>query len=131
MVGPTLLDLEITSGGTTDQVSYTLTARSIGNMCGALLCGILFHRVNVWKMYMVLWLIMAVCSSLLPWAHTVYLLGILFFVQGCIHGYVDTAEPRPLPAKPNTFLMESERVTEEWMNELPVDGSFLLCQHFL
>ncbi len=48
-----------------------------------------------------------------------------------LKGKLYTAEPRPLPAKPNTFLMESERVTEEWMNELPVDGSLLLCQHFL
>ena len=39
-MGPTLLDLEILTGGTTDQISFSLINGSVSGLIGALAAGI-------------------------------------------------------------------------------------------
>ena len=82
LAGPTLLDLEMITQSSTEQIAYAMMGRSVGMLLGSFLFGICYHRFNVWLTFTVCFLLVTLSTAILPWTGHVLLLGAVFLVQG-------------------------------------------------
>ncbi|XP_071997877.1 sodium-dependent glucose transporter 1 isoform X1 [Engystomops pustulosus] len=90
VLGPTFPELAENVGSTVGNISYVFVGRSLGYLCGSVLGGVLFDRIN---QHLLLGLSMlATCGGLLmlPWCKkAIFLIGVMSVV-GTSMGFLDT-----------------------------------------
>ena len=89
MSGPTILDLQITVGGTYDQIINIIPARSLGYAIGSLTVGITFAYFNVQAFIALTCFLSAIFLGILPFNRTLYGLVATFFANGIVNGMLD------------------------------------------
>ena len=82
MAGPTLLDLENIFKTSTENISYAFTGRSLGMLMGPVLAGFLYEKYSIWALLMVSTFFVSVACTILPWLCHVFVLGMVFVIQG-------------------------------------------------
>lgn len=113
VLGPSMMDLEVSVGTTMDKIAYIVTARAGGFAVGSFFTGIFYEKLNVP-------LTLGVCTALtsflvafIPYWRTLYSLISAFIVMGIIMGFGD--------ANINVFLIHI------WGKENP---PFMQALHF-
>ena len=90
--GPTLLDLQQSTGADTSQISRIFTGRSVGYLVGSIIGGFLFDQFNQSCLLSFSLLLSALGTAAAPWCSSyVFLMGILAF-QGLSLGFLDTGK---------------------------------------
>ncbi|XP_069829736.1 sodium-dependent glucose transporter 1 [Dendropsophus ebraccatus] len=90
VLGPTFPDLAANVNSTVGNISYIFVGRSMGYLCGSVLGGVLFERIN---QHLLLGLSMlATCAGLfiLPWCKKAILLTGVMSIVGTSMGFLDT-----------------------------------------
>ncbi len=92
MVGPTLLDLQLLTDSSTEQMAFTMTGRTLGMLTGAILYGVIDLKLNVWMVFTVCWFIAMITNAVLPWTAYAAFMGIVLFLQGASYTLCDTGK---------------------------------------
>ena len=82
MVGPTLLDLQLLTGTTTDTIAFTFIGESVGRLLGAAAIGILLERYNGWMLMTLSYGLLMISNTALPWMANIYTFVIVMTVRG-------------------------------------------------
>ncbi|GIY20830.1 probable E3 ubiquitin-protein ligase HECTD2 [Caerostris darwini] len=89
--GPTLLDLEKIVQVETSSLSQIFLGRSIGNLIGSFLGGILLDYCKATQMFLLTYtFVMGAATFFIPWCHVLWLLISVMTVSGMAMGDLDT-----------------------------------------
>ncbi len=92
MVGPTLLDLQIVTDSTIEDVTFTLIGRTVGMLIGPFLFAATDLKINIWLAFIICWIIQVITNATLPWSSYLPLMGVNFFFQGFAFTFYDTGK---------------------------------------
>ena len=90
IVGPTLPSLATIAGVGLAQIGLLVLARSLGEMIGCLLAGIIVDHGHGRSVLTLSVLVMAVCLALVPFFHSLVVFAGIFLVLGAAQGAVHT-----------------------------------------
>lgn len=113
VTGPSMLDLQISTASTLEEITWMIIGRAFGLAVGSLLNTFLHRVLNVQLLLAVSLTIAATCEAYIPYSPSVWVLVGCFFVNGMAVGIVDTCC--------NAFIIQL------WGSRCP---SFLQALHF-
>ena len=90
--GPTLLDLQMITNTTTEEITRIFTGRSVGYLAGSILSGVLFDKFNQDCLLSFALILTAVGTACAPWSHNYVTMMGLFASQGLSMGFLDTGK---------------------------------------
>lgn len=89
VVGPTLLDLEISTQSTLKLISFMVPARAIGLAVGATMCNIILKKMDAQLLMSIGLAVGAIFEIAIPFSNTWWLVCVLFSVNGFCFGIVE------------------------------------------
>ncbi|KAM4771750.1 sodium-dependent glucose transporter 1 [Rhinophrynus dorsalis] len=90
VLGPTFPDLAANVNSSVANISFIFVGRSMGYLCGSVLGGVLFERMNQHLLLGVSMLMTAVCLYAVPWCKKAVLLTVVMSIVGMSMGFLDT-----------------------------------------
>ena len=92
IIGPTLIDLEMTAHTDARTMSYIFPARAVGGMTGAILGGVLIKHANRWLLMGTCLLVSGVGNIFVPWIPNILALMIYFTGLSLMNSVFETGE---------------------------------------
>ena len=89
LIGPSLLDLQITANTTTKSMTMVFLGRSIGGMLGSVLYACILYRLNRWLVLAVSFSTMAAVMTSLPWLGHVIAMAVVYGIGGVAFNIAD------------------------------------------
>ena len=91
LVGPSLLDLQITANTTTKSISMVFIGRAIGGLTGSLLFALVLAKRNRWHVMAAAFVVMATAMASMPWLGNVIALTVVYGIAGTGFSVADTS----------------------------------------
>ena len=91
LVGPSLLDLQITANTTTKSISMVFIGRAIGGLTGALLFALVLTKWNQWRVMAAAFVAMATSMASMPWLGNVIAVTVVYGIAGAGYNIADTS----------------------------------------
>ncbi|KAK6192282.1 hypothetical protein SNE40_003778 [Patella caerulea] len=89
--GPSFLDVQLITNTNVEKASTFFTAGSVGYLCGSLISGVLYDRLNKRLLLGLILVFMAVTVAVLPLCSPYGLMLVIFWANSCFMGGMDTA----------------------------------------
>ena len=90
LVGPSLLDLQITANTTTKSIAMVFIGRAIGGLTGSLLFALVLARWNQWRVMAAAFVTMATSMASMPWLGNVIAVTVVYGIAGAGFNVADT-----------------------------------------
>ena len=90
LVGPSLLDLQMTANTTIKSISMVFIGRAIGGLTGSLLFALVLSRWNQWRVMAVAYVVMATSMVSMPWLGDVIAVIVIYGIAGVGYTVADT-----------------------------------------